>query len=134
MRGLKISTQRDFGWSMLTWYYLKINSHSLLLGNYSVFSIAFPNCEYPKKDLIELTFHCFMGPGPHKAVQVKHFTDLLKIFQLTSTETLPSTNYIYDELRYSATQLEETGVKFKVSSSKCLINLEFKPICWKSHS
>lgn len=45
--------------------------------------------------------------SPHKAVQVKHFTDLLEIFQLTSTERLLSTNYIYDELRFSATQLEE---------------------------
>ncbi|XP_041020260.1 putative UPF0481 protein At3g02645 [Juglans microcarpa x Juglans regia] len=61
---------------------------------------------------------------------IRHFVDLSKAFFLPSSRKLlvlphesndlPSADHLY-----SASQLYEAGVKFKVSSSKCLLDLKF---------
>lgn len=83
-------------------------------------------------------------------VEIKHFTDLLRIFYLhapptsskskrcncfnwitrkpasksiTRNERLPRKEV--RKLLYSATQLHEAGVKFELSTSKCLLDLDF---------
>ena len=58
-------------------------------------------------------------------VKIKHLTDLLRCFMLPSSfENLPEEERDKDvTLSYSAKQLHEAGVKFKVSSSKCLYGI-----------
>ncbi|XP_041020535.1 UPF0481 protein At3g47200-like [Juglans microcarpa x Juglans regia] len=58
---------------------------------------------------------------------IRHFVDLTKAFLFPSSRRvldesndLPSATHLY-----SASQLDEAGVKFKVSSSKCLLDLKF---------
>ncbi|KAK7851942.1 upf0481 protein, partial [Quercus suber] len=90
--------------------------------------------------LIQLSFSFFtdfnvqeFDPLPN--MKIKHFTDLLRIFQLPFTDLLrifqlppqrpQSERKELIKHLYSATQLREAGVKFKVSSSNCLLELKF---------
>ncbi|GMY04916.1 UPF0481 protein At3g47200-like [Fagus crenata] len=79
--------------------------------------------------LIQLTFEFFKPLNIHKKshhMEIQHFTDLLRFFQLPPANKLPER---YKEMtfpKYSVTQLREAGVKFKVISSKCLLDLSFK--------
>uniref|UniRef100_A0A2N9HR53 Uncharacterized protein n=1 Tax=Fagus sylvatica TaxID=28930 RepID=A0A2N9HR53_FAGSY len=70
--------------------------------------------------LIQLTFEFFEELNIHKSpnVKIKHFTDLLRFFQLPPTNKLPKRipNPIFP--KYSVTQLHEAGVKFKVASRR----------------
>ncbi|KAG2694582.1 hypothetical protein I3760_08G152500 [Carya illinoinensis] len=68
-------------------------------------------------------------PENREAQQIRHFVDLTKAFfvpsssQLLSqqeTNNLPSADHLY-----TASQLYKAGVKFKVSSSRCLFDLKF---------
>ncbi|KAK9997420.1 hypothetical protein SO802_022106 [Lithocarpus litseifolius] len=64
-------------------------------------------------------------------VKILHFTDLLRVFLLpqslwpSSTQS-PQRGNKKVKLLYSATQLQEAGVKFKVSSNKGLTGLKFE--------
>ena len=81
--------------------------------------------------LMQLAFYFFsrfndqkFDPLPN--MKIKHFTDLLRIFLLPPPGRLQCVRR--DELvshLYSATQLHEAGIKFKVSPSKCLLDLKF---------
>ncbi|XP_050258160.1 UPF0481 protein At3g47200-like [Quercus robur] len=64
-------------------------------------------------------------------VKIQHFTDLLRTFLLPqslwpSSTQLPQRGNKKVKLSYSATQLQQAGVKFKVSSNKCLVGLKFE--------
>ena len=64
-------------------------------------------------------------------VKIEHFTDLLRTFLLPqslwpSSTQLPQRDNEKVKLLYSATQLQEAGVKFRVSSNKCLAGLKFE--------
>uniref|UniRef100_A0A7N2MSI8 Uncharacterized protein n=2 Tax=Quercus lobata TaxID=97700 RepID=A0A7N2MSI8_QUELO len=64
-------------------------------------------------------------------VKIQHFTDLLRTFLLPqslwpSSTQLPQRGNKKVKLLYSATQLQQAGIKFKVSSKKCLVGLKFE--------
>ena len=81
--------------------------------------------------LIDLAFKFFehfnVREISPKNVKIEHFTDLVRIFQLPQPQNLPKrrTGSEIVTLMYSATQLHEAGVKFQVSSSKCLLDITF---------
>ncbi|KAA8525395.1 hypothetical protein F0562_007250 [Nyssa sinensis] len=55
---------------------------------------------------------------------VRHFTDLIRTLHLPTTSRLPAAGEEFIFLP-SATGLHESGVKFKVSSGKCLLDIQF---------
>jgi hypothetical protein len=59
-------------------------------------------------------------------LKIKHFVDLLRTFFLPEPHRLPQRNN-GEKVKhlYTASQLHEAGVKFKVSSSKCILDLKF---------
>ena len=81
--------------------------------------------------LIDLSFKLFehfnVREISPKNVKIEHFTDLIRIFQLPQPQNLPKrqTGSEIVTLMYSATQLHEAGVKFRVNSSKCLLDITF---------
>ena len=95
-----------------------------------LFDLAFPVSDSPS--LIYLTFMFFEDFNiqnlTHENVEIEHFTDLLRTFQLppplNPLSPLIRTHETV-KLSYTATQLHEAGVKFKVSSSKCLHDIKF---------
>jgi hypothetical protein len=77
--------------------------------------------------LIQLTFDFFKSLNIHNKspdVEIQHFTDLLRFFQLPPQ--LPVRVPEVSFPKYSVTQLREAGIKFKLASSKCLLDLKFK--------
>nr|XP_023890151.1 UPF0481 protein At3g47200-like [Quercus suber]XP_023890152.1 UPF0481 protein At3g47200-like [Quercus suber]POE63883.1 upf0481 protein [Quercus suber] len=75
------------------------------------------NCD----DLVQLSLKyfwdpCFKFSGGHRNAKVKHFTDLLRIFQLPPPESRPKRGN-QQILWYTATQLHEAGVMFMVAKS-----------------
>ncbi|KAL4655066.1 hypothetical protein ACB092_01G424300 [Castanea dentata] len=126
------------------WLHSSLTKDFILLENQipffiieKLFDLAFPFLPN-SPSLIQLTVHFFalfnvqkFEPIPNK--RIKHFTDLLRIFQLPPPQSPKSeTKMVFP--KYSATQLREAGVTFKVASSKCVLDLNFKKGCWKSHS
>ncbi|KAM3762763.1 hypothetical protein ACB098_01G370500 [Castanea mollissima] len=126
------------GWSsdLSPWLCNSLTTDFILLGNQipffiieKLFDLAFPFLPN-SPSLIWLTFLFFshlnvqkFDPIPN--MEIKHFTDLVRIFQLPPPERLKTErNELIGHL-YSATQLHEAGVKFKVSRSKCLLELKF---------
>jgi hypothetical protein len=79
--------------------------------------------------LMELTFDFFKSLNihdkDHRNVVFQHFTDLHRFFQLPPPNKIPVRVCKMILPKYSATQLHEAGVKFKVSSSKCVLDLKF---------
>ena len=57
-------------------------------------------------------------------MEIQHFTDLLRFFQLPPQLPIRVPERIIP--KYSVTQLREEGVKFKMVRSKCLLDLKFK--------
>lgn len=130
-----------YHWRILTrddspWLFTALKRDLVLLENQipffiieELFGLAFPILSN-SSPLIQLTFNFFsifnvQNIPPLPDVKIKHFTDLLRTFQLPQTQELPQRcNELITHL-YSATQLHEAGVKFKVSSSKCLLDLKF---------
>ena len=96
-----------------------------------LFNLIYPNCSN-SSSLIDLTFKFFddfnVQEVTPKNVQIEHFTDLIRIFQLPQLQSLPKrqTGSEIVTLLYSATQLHEAGVKFRVNSSKCLLDITFE--------
>ncbi|KAM4126177.1 hypothetical protein ACB094_01G368300 [Castanea mollissima] len=112
--------------SLTTLYYWKIKSHSL-----SLFDLAFPFLPN-SPSLIELTFLFFtdfnvQNFDPIPNMEIKHLTDLVRIFQLPPPQRLKTERNKMIGYLYSATQLHEAGVKFKVSRSKCLLESGTEP-------
>ncbi|KAG6645869.1 UPF0481 protein At3g47200-like isoform X2 [Carya illinoinensis] len=68
-------------------------------------------------------------PENREAQQIRHFVDLTKTFFVPSSSQLLSpqeSNDLPSAVHlYTASQLYKAGVKFKVSSSKCLFDLKF---------
>ena len=81
--------------------------------------------------LIQLTFNFFntlnINDNNFLDEEIQHFTHLLRFFQLPppNKKKLPDRFHEMILPKYSATQLHEAGVKFKVSSSKCVLDLKF---------
>ncbi|KAJ7957804.1 hypothetical protein O6P43_018624 [Quillaja saponaria] len=83
---------------------------------------------------LELTFHYFtyynqQNIAPHPDMNIRHFTDLVRIFHLPPPERLP--NILQSEEGAmthlpKATELEKVGVKFTQGTSKCLLDLKFE--------
>ena len=94
-----------------------------------LYDIAFPDLS-DSPSLLELTFNYFKHYNIEKMTpenlrtKIKHFTHLLRTFQLNSPRKLPERGR-FPELLYSATQLHEAGVKFRVSSKKSLLGINF---------
>jgi hypothetical protein len=65
--------------------------------------------------------------SPYLDFKIMHFADLFRTFSLPQSQRLqkrkPSKQFI--KHLYSASQLDEAGVKFKVGSSECLFDLKF---------
>ncbi|KAF3958563.1 hypothetical protein CMV_016539 [Castanea mollissima] len=62
-------------------------------------------------------------------VKIKHFTDLLRTFMLPPPVVRPESvieQSQHTKLLYSATQLREAGVKFKVVESECRFDINFE--------
>ena len=81
---------------------------------------------------IQLTFDFFQYLNvqniSHQNVKIEHFTDLIRTFQTPQLICRPEgqTRTEKSTLLYSATQLHEAGVKFKMISSPCLDVSTFK--------
>ena len=81
--------------------------------------------------LIELTFDFFkdfnvlnIKPSDLK-IEIEHFTDLLRTFYLPPSQQLPKRGRKGIKLSYTATQLQEAGVRFEASSSNCILDFKF---------
>ncbi|KAF5463283.1 hypothetical protein F2P56_019206 [Juglans regia] len=95
-----------------------------------LFSLACaPDGEYPSFtslaiDLFE-RFHAQKLPQNLEA-DARHFADLARAFFLPSSrKLLRQRNFAGADHLYTASQLYQAGVKFKVGSSKCLLDLKF---------
>ncbi|XP_028802549.1 UPF0481 protein At3g47200-like [Neltuma alba] len=97
-----------------------------------LYNIAFPhNGRGHRPSFLQLTYSYFDYLNmqmfePH--LEIKHFTDLLRSCHLPRSLTrrsmfLPEVHN--DILLYSAKQLEEVGLRFRSSSSKCLLDLKY---------
>ncbi|KAM3714900.1 hypothetical protein ACJW31_01G368000 [Castanea mollissima] len=92
-----------------------------------LYNLALPS-KSDSVSLIELTFKFFKSFNIHEKSQnvtIEHFTDLLRFFQLPNDD-LPDRDPEMIFPRYSATQLREAGVEFKVSLNKRIPDLNFK--------
>jgi hypothetical protein len=96
-----------------------------------LYNLAFPSwSNYPS--FTELAFKFFKGYNTQDMpfnpnLKIKHFVDLLRTFFLPQPQKLPQRkNGEKVKHLFTASQLHEVGVKFKVSSSKCAFDLKFK--------
>ncbi|XP_054814468.1 UPF0481 protein At3g47200-like [Prosopis cineraria] len=72
-------------------------------------------------------FHNHQNLEPTLDLRIKHFTDLLRLFNVQRTMP-PESSFREVEnhvLLYNASALQEAGIKFKDSMSKCLLDLKF---------
>eukprot|EP00257_Ricinus_communis_P025063 XP_025012477.1 UPF0481 protein At3g47200 isoform X2 [Ricinus communis] len=93
-----------------------------------LYELAFSSFQNKCPSFLELAFHFFksfnnQGKSPQEGA--KHFTDMLRSFLLPWCKSSEPTDD--DKMLYihSATELQGAGVKFKVSSTKCLLRLQF---------
>ncbi|XP_061370443.1 UPF0481 protein At3g47200-like [Gastrolobium bilobum] len=112
-----------------------IKSDLLLLENQlpffvleKLYNLALPSRQHPS--FVDLTFEYFEECNRHNMKHtdsMKHFTDLLRIFFLPQLDGRPERSK--DELithLFSATELDEAGVKFRVKKEKShLFDLKF---------
>ncbi|KAJ7960614.1 hypothetical protein O6P43_021032 [Quillaja saponaria] len=83
--------------------------------------------------LLQLTFHYFahynkidLDSIVNGRMEIKHFTDLLRKFHLPPMDKLPDrADRVKKIHQHTATELAGAGLKFKVASSKCLLDLKF---------
>ncbi|KAJ7960613.1 hypothetical protein O6P43_021031 [Quillaja saponaria] len=94
-------------------------------------SVSNQNRDFPS--LLKFTF-CFfahfnkigLDPVANGGMEIKHITDLLRKFHLPQMEKPPDRKPSDIEIHlHTATELAGAGVKFKVASSKCLLELKF---------
>jgi len=99
-----------------------------------LYNLAFASrTDYPF--FIDITFDIFAKLNQQIEYQnlhhdpnltILHFVDLLRNFCLPQPDRRPETNHGERVTHsYTASQLDEAGVKFEVSSSKCLFDLKF---------
>jgi hypothetical protein len=64
---------------------------------------------------------------PYSTFKIMHFAELLRTFSLRQSQWLKKRNPDKkDNIHlYSASQLDEAGVEFKVGSRECVFNLKF---------
>ena len=127
------------------WLFTMVERELFLLENQlpffviqKLYDLALPSLSN-SNSLFQLTFKFFKSwnihnKSPNVNIQIQHFTELLRFFQLPSQ--LPNREKNINLSKYSVTQLSEAGVKFKVISSideegrqvpsKCLLDLKFK--------
>ncbi|XP_054815262.1 UPF0481 protein At3g47200-like isoform X2 [Prosopis cineraria] len=122
-----------------SWLLDTINKDLLLLENQlpffvieELFNLAFPLDHRDLPSFFDLSCQYFnyfnvQKLKPNNDVSINHFTDLLRQFYLPRTrpETdsfLEAANHV---LLYSASKLQEAGIKLKASTSKCLLELKF---------
>jgi hypothetical protein len=104
-----------------------------------LYNLAFPSrsnyhsfteltCEY-FEDLVKgLFLHQNKPPMfPYSTFKIMHFAELLRTFSLRQSQWLKKRNPDKkDNIHlYSASQLDEAGVEFKVGSRECVFNLKF---------
>ena len=139
---------RDDPMRVEAWLYPMVKGELLLLENQlpfffikNLYHLALPS-RSNSPSLIQLTFDFFENLNIHNKApegEIKHFTDLLRFFALPPHDKLPQRNPKMVFPRYSATQLREAGVKFRVATqlrevgvksevvpSKCVLDLSFK--------
>ncbi|KAL4655067.1 hypothetical protein ACB092_01G424400 [Castanea dentata] len=119
------------------WLPLSVRIDLMLLENQlpffvlkKLFDLSFPD-DSNSLSLIKLSFKFFesynfqrMAPEDVDVnVEILHLTDLIRTFLLRSP--LPGRNSVVSKLLYSATQLQEAGVKFKVNSKNSLLDIKF---------
>ncbi|XP_028802466.1 UPF0481 protein At3g47200-like [Neltuma alba] len=96
-----------------------------------LYNVAFPcNRRGDLPSFLELTYSYFAFFNKQRLEHnrnIKHFTDLLRLFYLSRTQ--PRRDAYQgddsDQLKYSANELQEAGVKLRKSTSKCLLDLKF---------
>ncbi|KAL0013008.1 hypothetical protein SO802_000077 [Lithocarpus litseifolius] len=93
-----------------------------------LFNLAFPYGSN-NRSLIQLTFDFFKTLNIYDRTpisianeEIKHFTDLLRAFQLPESSKLPYRGPDTTFPKYSATQLHEAGVKFTKAPTKSQLN------------
>ncbi|KAK9997271.1 hypothetical protein SO802_021957 [Lithocarpus litseifolius] len=83
-------------------------------------------------DLVQLSLNyfripCFEFRHDHpNHVNIEHFTDLLRTYQIPPLEKQPKRVHQQKDLLYTATQLHEAGVKFEVVTSECRFDIKFE--------
>ncbi|XP_062176264.1 UPF0481 protein At3g47200-like [Alnus glutinosa] len=92
-----------------------------------IFDFAFAKSNFPS--FAQLTFKFFSDyntqeMSPDSNLEIIHFLDLLRTFFLPPRPP-EGGNDVGGKPLYSASQLHDAGVKFKVGSSKCLFDLKF---------
>jgi hypothetical protein len=104
-----------------------------------LYNLAFParsnyhsftrlTCEYFEKLVKGLFLHQNKPPMfPYSTFKIMHFAELLRTFSLRQSQWLKKRNPDKkDNIHlYSASQLDEAGVEFKVGSRECVFNLKF---------
>ncbi|KAA8525404.1 hypothetical protein F0562_007259 [Nyssa sinensis] len=93
------------------------------------FNLTFASFPDNFPSLLQFTLWVFKSHNEQNKLpnfEVRHFTDLIRTFYLpTSSRLSPRAGEEFKFL-HSATELHEAGVKFKVGSSKCLLDIKFK--------
>ena len=93
-----------------------------------LFEFSFPN-DSNSLSLIELSFKYFriynlqQMPPEKVNVEILHFTDLIRTFCLSSP--LPGRYRAVTKLLYTATQLQDAGVRFDLSSKNSVLDIKF---------
>ncbi|KAA8525424.1 hypothetical protein F0562_007273 [Nyssa sinensis] len=95
----------------------------------ALFNLTFASVPDKFPCLLELALDFFHDANKQNRLpdfEVCHFTDLIRTLYLpTSSERLPSRTGEEFKFLHTATELHEAGVKFKVGSSKCLLDIKF---------
>ncbi|XP_054788245.1 UPF0481 protein At3g47200 isoform X2 [Prosopis cineraria] len=96
-----------------------------------LFNIAFPSSKIDHRlpSFLELTFDYFayynnMKLTPHD-ISISHFTDLIRTFHLQPLSRRPNRSHESLVHLQSATELVEAGIRFRKSTSPCLMDIKF---------
>ncbi|KAK4253858.1 hypothetical protein QN277_010481 [Acacia crassicarpa] len=96
-----------------------------------LFNIAFPSTmtDHKPPSFLELAFHYFayynsLNLTPQD-VSISHFTDLIRTFHLQPLVKRPTRGCETLEYLQSAIELTDAGVRFRKSSSPCLLDIKF---------
>ncbi|KAG4941543.1 hypothetical protein JHK87_045414 [Glycine soja] len=120
-----------------SWMRMQIRRDLILLENQlpffvleELYNLAGMNQEFPS--FLQISFNCLKDVGyvtwcPTESP--KHFTDLVRTSIISSSKFVPREEEECKEIKhvYSASQLREAGLKFKVSpkENECLLNLTY---------
>ncbi|KAA8525402.1 hypothetical protein F0562_007257 [Nyssa sinensis] len=92
------------------------------------FKITFPSSPDNFPSLLQLTFCVFWSDNAQNKLpnfEVRHFLDLIRTLYLPMSKRLPPRATEEFKFLRSATELHEAGVRFRVGSSKCLLDMKF---------